>query len=174
MHTLKNNLKAAPLLENLRFQAASGVFTMPDDAAYFARTYPLRMANSGFSKEAANQSIILRQLIERAIVRHTVADLVASGCSVSVYYGDGEYGIKRSTSVEAVMAEIGACDEEFLHVHPNPKNDSLGKKMGTIMLVYGNDGWDVLCDYHTSLEPLLVGANAFAESIGDAMVESAP
>ena len=174
MNAIKNNLKAAPLLANLRLQAMSGVFTMPDDAAYFARTYPLRTANSGFPREAANQAIILRQLIERTIVRHTVADLIALGCSVSVYFGDGEYGIKRSTSVEAVMAEIGACDEEFLHVHPGPKNDSVSKKMGTIMLVYGNDGWDVLCDYHTSLEPLLVGVNALAESIGDALVEIAP
>ena len=32
-------------------------------------------------------------------------------------------------------------------------------------LIYGNDGWDVVNDYTTNLEPLLAGATAEADRL---------
>jgi hypothetical protein len=38
----------------------------------------------------------------------------------------------------------------------------MGTYIGMVYFVYGNDGFDVICDYSVSLETLLIGANALA------------
>jgi len=112
--------------------------------------------------------IRLRILIERAIIRRAVEDIIAAGYLVSVYYGDDEYGIRRSANRDAIMAEVGACDEEWLNVMRADDTAKSGYRLvGTIALVYGNDGWDVIADYHTNLEQLLTGANDLGTALGD-------
>jgi hypothetical protein len=102
-----------------------------------------------------------RQQIEREIVQCAVTDLIACGYAITV--GDGEsYPIKRSRDVLAVMRELFATDEEVLYVVRGN-----GSVMGHVLLVYGNDGYDVIADYTMSLEADLAGANALAERISE-------
>jgi hypothetical protein len=59
---------------------------------------------------------------------------------LSVFDGE-EAPIQRSDDLEAVMAELGHCDEELLLVH-----NADGKQIGSIFLVYGNDAEELVCD----------------------------
>lgn len=121
-----------------------------DDIAHFSTPHGRRI----------ELKIRQRIVVERAIIRKAVTDIIAAGYALSVDYGEDDVAVSRSSDVAEIMEAIGACDEEWLHVrHTN------GKLRGTIALVYGNDGWDVICDYHTSLEPLLTGANELAEQL---------
>ena len=47
-----------------------------------------------------------------------------------------------------------------------------GVNIGNVCLVYGNDGWDVIADYHNSLAGLLEGAEELAEEIEEGYWES--
>jgi hypothetical protein len=52
-------------------------------------------------------------------------------------------------------------DEDYLHLHP-----PVGRK-SWVRLVYGNDGWDVICDYggYGDVDALLAGALALSEKL---------
>lgn len=121
----------------------------PDDIAHFEAM--------GRQLDGA---IRARIIIERAVIRHAAQALIAAGCALSVDYGEDDgFEVDKSTDLNEVMKAIGACDEEWLRVYKD------GKNLGSIFFVYGNDGWDVISDYHTSLESLLESTNAFAETL---------
>lgn len=141
---------AQELLDSLRAQAASGQFVQPDDSVYFAQSLPLRMrGRAGDPDTPEIRALILRQLIERAIIRQAVQSILAAAdgaYTISVFDGEA-YPVKRSRDLRAIMDEIMACDEETLIV----RNSVDASKVGSIFLVYGNDGWDVIAD-HTASE----------------------
>ena len=113
-------------------------------------------------KNAIRQRII----IERAIIRRAIADILAAGNWVRVFYGvDEGYGCNKTDNLDVAMAAIGACDDERLQVFRN----SSDKVWSSAWFVYGNDGWDVNADNGGRLEPLLAGASALADQIADAM-----
>jgi len=97
--------------------------------------------------------------IERKIVRKLAQDVIAAGRSISVFDGEA-YALKRSRNVADIMAAIGLTCEDTLIVHQDDKDPG-----ATVYLVYGNDGFDVIADYHVSLEPLLEGATKLAEEL---------
>ena len=97
-----------------------------------------------------------RQNIEKAVIRAFVKSALADGCDISVYDGEA-YALKRSTDQTKIMAAIMSTDEDRLDVW---KGD---KMIGWALLIYGNDGWDVICDYTTNLEPLMADCNAVAD-----------
>lgn len=152
--------QAASLLESLRVQAANHRFTEPDDIEYFAERTTART-----EKGCATT---LRILMERAVIRKAVTDIFATqheGEPLYLRYHDGDHEGEPLTDVLSVMQQIHACDEEYLRVC---YDDQSGRRMfGTVYLVFGNDGWDVICDYTLSLEELLAGANALAGELGD-------
>jgi hypothetical protein len=39
------------------------------------------------------------------------------------------------------------------------------RSFGWVRFIYGNDGWDVINDYTTNLEPVIAGVNALAEKM---------
>jgi hypothetical protein len=41
------------------------------------------------------------------------------------------------------------------------------RHLGNVFLVMGNDGYDMISDYHTSLEEFLIPVNALASWWGD-------
>lgn len=102
------------------------------------------------------QSVINRQKIERRIVRTFVKAALADGCDISVYDGEA-FCLKRSTSEKDIMAAIMSTDEDYLVV------GKFGKKHGSVQLVYGNDGYDVISDYSISLEYLMPVVRAAEE-----------
>lgn len=108
-----------------------------------------------------------RIVIERAIVRKLCELVIAKGCTVSINDGE-DWPVKRSRDMAEIMHNICACDEETIKIRD--KNDMA---VGSVWLVYGNDGWDVISDYHTSLDtdPAVTGVmdevNAYANSLSD-------
>lgn len=86
---------------------------------------------------------------EKAIVKAAIKDMLDAGCKLSVDDGDDDYFITNSTDAEAVLAEMFSMDTDKLYVtKPDGSN-------GTLLFVYGNDGYDVLADYSIALEPFM-------------------
>jgi hypothetical protein len=97
-----------------------------------------------------------RIAIEKAVVRAFVKSALNEGCEISVYDGM-DYPLKRSTDEAAIMKAIMSTDEDHLFVWKG------GVKIGFVSLVYGNDGWDVICDYSVNLEPLMADCRAVSD-----------
>lgn len=101
-----------------------------------------------------------RNEIERQIIVKLVEDLLASGAQIQV--NDGEEDVTEFTADAAqIFAAMSSTDMERLFVRRNTGRDAF--KLGWVLLIYGNDA-DVISDYTIDLEPLLVGAEAIAES----------
>src|SRR5205085_154139 len=82
--------------------------------------------------------VVKRRKMERAICSALVKAGLEADYGIGVYNGE-ETVIKNSTSYKAIMAELFSVDEETLLFWKD------GKKAGHVFLVYGNDGWDVIC-----------------------------
>lgn len=106
-----------------------------------------------------------RVVIERAVIRHAASAILAAGYRLRLH--DGEtWATALTDSLDTVMREVWACDMERLYVwvpSSDPGND--GKYIGSLMLVYGNDGWDVIADHSVALEDVLQTTYAYAESL---------
>lgn len=111
--------------------------------------------------EKYDATVRTRGLVERAIVRRLVRELLAQGYAITVDYGDVDdtSGVTRSTDEKKIIDAVQACDEEWLQVYKNDRN------YATIFLVYGNDGWDVISDYSVKLQDAIVKTNKFADDI---------
>lgn len=92
---------------------------------------------------------ISKRRMEHDIVSALIKAAIADGYSISVYDGDA-YHIKKSTDMGNIIDALFSVDEEYLHL---AKEGSSG---GVVMLVYGNDGWDVIADYTGGVEHLMV------------------
>jgi hypothetical protein len=90
--------------------------------------------------------------VERRIVRRVVRALLAADYEITVDNGDDDYEIPWSRDFKVVNAALFATDEEHLLVR---KTVGADLKNSFVFLVYGNDGWDVICDYGLSLDPII-------------------
>jgi hypothetical protein len=116
------------------------------------------IAAQAAAKRAARHKRVLR--MDRMIVRKVVIDALAAGYTLSVNDGGDELAIKNSTSRKAVMAALINTDEDYLIFRrPGVKGH------GWVRFIYGESGWDVICDYSTDLDDVLAGANALAEKL---------
>ena len=108
------------------------------------------------------------QEIERAIIRKLVEDALRDGLTVK--HNDGEDDTlcvyaddeKHAPIIAGkIMDVIQVTDMEYLIFY---KGES---KIGWVMLVYGNSGWDVVADHTDTVEmcELLKGAEALAEQL---------
>lgn len=84
-----------------------------------------------------------RRSLERRIVRAVVNEALKQGYTVTVYDGEGPdaLAIDKSTRQADIMAAIMSTDEDLMVFHKD------GKRTGAVYLVYGNDGYDVICDH---------------------------
>lgn len=105
-----------------------------------------------------------RQQFERLIVRAAVDGLLAAGYSVSVCDGDA-WPVERSVEAGAVMAGLFACDTEWLRVYKADGPDFIG----SVLLIYGNDGYDVIADHSVSLTDALGAADNLADLLAEAI-----
>jgi hypothetical protein len=118
----------------------------------------------------AQKAVAKRIACERKVIRFAVRHILAQGYVISVYDGE-DSPVKKSASERAIMAAVQACDEEWLIVWKpvaGGLHEGVGVKhqrMGTIALVYGNSGPEVICDYHTSLEALMEPVNAYCDKL---------
>ncbi len=95
---------------------------------------------------------------ESRIVRAIVTDAIRAGMQVSVYDGQ-DVTVRLSSKVDEVMRALRTVDEEHLLMYRD------GRRVGSVFLVYGNDGYDVVNDYSLSLEPIMARANALADEL---------
>lgn len=99
--------------------------------------------------------------MEAAIVRNAVHELLDHGFTLSVDTGGEDYEIDRSVDPDAVIAELMNTDEDRLLARAG---ESI---KGWVHFVYGNDGYDVICDMTVSLEPYLPETVALAETYSE-------
>ena len=110
------------------------------------------------------------QEIEQKIVRQIISDALNSGYAVAHHNGDEitsfaqmVEGAELENEIERIMREINQTDEEMLILKKK------GKTIGSINLVYGNDGHDVVADYTDvpEMAGVLHNAAAVAEKYAD-------
>lgn len=77
---------------------------------------------------------------ERFVVKQIVGRALDKGYLLSVFDGEECY-VEHCDDLEAVMAGLGHCDEEWLGVENADR-----KRIGSIYLVYGNDPDEVVAD----------------------------
>lgn len=153
-------LTAQQLLDRIKSQAHRAVYDERDDKAHFAQFHWIK-----------DESIRQRILIERAIVRCAVLDILAAqdgAFCISVYDGE-EYPVKRSRNVDEIMADVGQCEIETLYVRHVDKDGATGTRVGGFTLVYGNGGWDVIADHTDNplMHELLAKADFLADQLGN-------
>jgi hypothetical protein len=86
---------------------------------------------------------------DKAISHKVVRALLAAGFSITIDNGgceDGEFEIVKSTDARAIFKALHLTDEDYI----KPFRD--GKYHGWVRLIYGESGWDVICDNTTNLE----------------------
>lgn len=106
-------------------------------------------------------SVKLRQRLERTIARRVVLDALAAGYTLSVNNGGDEDEIPPQSKARPVLSAMFATDCEHLKMW---KTGAAGTVcVGWVFFVYGNDGWDVVNDYTTNLDPIMAGADRLAE-----------
>ena len=82
-----------------------------------------------------------RQKIEKAIVRRVIRDALKAGYKLNISNGGDGYELPEPTDKYKVANEaMFATDEEHLYFFKE------GKRIGWVFFVYGNSGWDVMCD----------------------------
>lgn len=170
MSTNPHTAEAAALMQSHKDQLAAGTFTLADDAEYFTR--------ATWVDEAVKPLV----MIERAIIRRTCIYLIERGHPLRVHNGE-EYLIGKagSTDINQIMGLIMQTDEDRIYVLGRPGSDdptynASGTKafLGSIVLIYGNDGWDVMADCSQSLADILEEQYDFAEAIGEELWKEVP
>lgn len=101
-----------------------------------------------------------RIAIERNIVSLIVTGAIEHGCKVSIDNGSDPDVIPVLGDYAEIMREVMHTDEEMIRFHKD------GERVGAVFLVYGNDGWDAICDHtdNTITNRILTRAEAYALS----------
>jgi hypothetical protein len=115
-------------------------------------------------KLSDNPKVAARQKVERRIALAAVDALLAAGYSLGVNDGE-EITISFSKDRAAIADALFTTDEDYLYIYERPEEKDKTPDMW-VRFVYGNDGWDVICDYShsVSLDPF-VGENSEAGKI---------
>lgn len=100
-------------------------------------------------------SAVMRREVERKIAEALINEGIAAGYSIMV--NNGEECTDPSTDVNVVLEAMFSVDEEHLVFYKE------GKRVGWVFFVYGNGGWDVICDYSTNLDPIMTEANKLSD-----------
>ena len=99
--------------------------------------------------------------IEKAIAKKIVDSAIANGYKVSVWDGE-EWACRFETDKSNIMPSLFHTDIEYVYI-----DDNNCQTIGSICLVYGNDGYDVVADHTDSslIAEILESANAYAEQM---------
>jgi hypothetical protein len=93
-----------------------------------------------------------RMEIERQIAARIVADAIKAGYTLRV-----EETLRNdSANLAEIKAALHQMDEDKIYFY------QAGQYRGMVYLVYGNDGYDVICDYSVILGKVLEPAEALA------------
>lgn len=86
--------------------------------------------------------------VERRIACEFVIAALGAGYCISVDNGGDDYEISYSTDYTAIIGAMFATDDERLYVHKctPQKTGKQYTSLGWAWFVYGENGWDVICD----------------------------
>lgn len=99
--------------------------------------------------------------MDKEIREALVDELLKQGFTVGVFDGV-ENTVRNCSDAAKVKAALGTVDVEYLRAFKN------GKPYGHLMLVYGECGYDVICNYTCNLDCVV---NALEELTTRLMVE---
>ena len=85
-------------------------------------------------------------LIEKKIVGLILNSAYSSGYTCRLHDGES-WATNKNATIKEIMDNLMATDEETLVVY-----DESGKRVGSIFLVYGNGGYDVIADNTDNVE----------------------
>lgn len=100
-----------------------------------------------------------RIALEKFVVDIAVNDLLADGYAITVNNGESNVLFNAINKTEIIEAMF-STDEDFLYVSKNDKTNF-------IHFVYGNSGYDVISDYNTALETVLIRANSIYDKANE-------
>lgn len=93
-----------------------------------------------------------REQAENAIIRTALESLIAVGHEVAIWNGES-WSLYPTADVETLLASLRQADVDVLHLARE------GVPTGSwVLLVYGNDPFEVLADWTVDLSPLLESA----------------
>ena len=102
------------------------------------------------------------QKMERKIAATFVdAVLKESGEIYTIAVNNGEELIRPARNVFSILRAMSSVDDESLIVFKD------GLRFGWARFIHGNDGWDVLADYTTNLEPFMEKVNKISDEMQD-------
>lgn len=104
-----------------------------------------------------------RKKLEKQMARLFIKTMLGHGFCISVQDGE-EWVVTKSTDRKAILDAMMSTDMDRLRVwDKNP--EGTWQHLGTSLWVYGNDGWDVINDYHVSLEPYMTPITALSDRL---------
>ena len=95
-----------------------------------------------------------------------LAALIAANYSITLSYGEGDLGISRSRDKAAILAAMGATDEEWLRVFERNADGTMSR-VGTVSLIYGNGKNELVSDHSTGNPKFDTTMAAFFAAIAD-------
>lgn len=96
--------------------------------------------------------------LESAIVRSIVDEILSHNLRISVWEG-GDWAINYSKDAEAIMAALRSTDSDKLYIN----KEGVGRPIGWVLLVWGNQPWEVVADYTESVGGFFQKASACIE-----------
>lgn len=100
-----------------------------------------------------------RVKVENTIIRVALRAGLDLGWSVSVEsYGEDE--VTKSRKITEIVKALRATDYDNVKFY-----DASGTYQGTMVLVHGNDPWEIISDYSISIEEIVKPAMKKAEEI---------
>ena len=86
--------------------------------------------------------------LENTIIRVFIREALQHGHTITVTtYGEDE--ITRSNKINKIVGALRSTDYDNLRVHDG------NKYIGGVLLVWGNDPWEVISDYSVSIEDMV-------------------
>ena len=114
--------------------------------------------NTPFKLTGVTGAIKQRQKVEQTIARAVVDALLAAGFLLGVNDGE-ELVVHHTRDRKDILAALFNTDEDYLYVYKDEDKDDPTNVLYDprpdywVRFVYGNDGWDVVCDNSVALEP---------------------
>lgn len=127
--------------------SADGILTVKEKQRLFPQLVTLNLTgNSGAVKA--------RQRIEQTIALVTAQALLDAGYLLGVNDGE-ETTIHHSRDIDKIHAALFTTAEDWLLVYLKGDDKKDPRPQYWVRFIYGNDGWDVISDYTTHLEPVI-------------------
>jgi len=99
-----------------------------------------------------------RIAMEKRILKTAIEELISHGFTITIRHDGEPTDINNSTDVAAIIEEAHGVDE----CHIDVKSET---EQGLVFFVYGNDGYDCICDYTVNLKPYLVETFELADKL---------